>query len=145
MNLSLVVLAPASAILLAMRRYRALVISAAAILVLHTIGVIVASSSGPVAVACVHATLAAALTIPLLALGFGSAAVRPVGRAVRLSLPAVLIALVFPALVLLTSSPSGVVAAVALSAAGLLVYLLIGSFAWPSVGGRTLRLLLARG
>jgi hypothetical protein len=144
MNLSLAILAPASAILLALRRYRAFVLSSIAILALHTVGVTVASATGPVAVAVVHATLAAGLAIPLLAMGFGWQAAPAMGRAVRLSLPAAVIALVIPALALLTPAPSGLVPAVALSAAGLLAYLVIGSLAWPSVGGRTLRLLLER-
>jgi peptidoglycan biosynthesis protein MviN/MurJ (putative lipid II flippase) len=145
MNLSLAILAPASAILLALRRYRAFVVSAASIVLLHAGAVVIASARGPVAVAAVHASLAAALAIPLLGMGFGWQAAPAVGRAVRLSLPAAALALVFPALALLTPAPSGLVPAVALAAAGLLAYLVIGSLAWPSVGGRTLRLLLARG
>jgi peptidoglycan biosynthesis protein MviN/MurJ (putative lipid II flippase) len=145
MNLSLAILAPASAILLALRRYRAFVVSSGAILCLHAVGVILASTAGPVAVAAVHASLTAALAIPLLAMGFGWQIARAVLRVLRLSLPAAAIAIVFPALALLTPRPSGLVSAAALAVVGIVAYLVIGSVAWPSVGGRTLRLLLARG
>jgi peptidoglycan biosynthesis protein MviN/MurJ (putative lipid II flippase) len=144
MNLSLAILAPASAILLALRRYRAFVLSGSAIVLLHAVGVAIASTSGPMAVAAVHASLAAGLAIPLLGMGFGWQAAPAVARAVRLSLPAAVLALVFPALALLTPTPSGLVPAAALATAGLLVYGVIGTLAWPSVGGRTLRLLLSR-
>jgi putative peptidoglycan lipid II flippase len=145
MNLSLAILVPASAIVLAQRRYGALVVSAVAILLMHVAGVLIASTIGPEAVAVVHATLAAGLVVPLLAMGFGWQAVPAVARAVRLSLPAAVLALVFPALALVAPSPSGLVPAAALAAAGLVAYIAIGSVAWPSVGGRTVRLLLARG
>jgi hypothetical protein len=145
MNLALAILAPASAILLALRRYRAFVVSGISIVVLHAVGVIIASSSGPVAVAVVHASLAAGLAVPLLGIGFGRRAAPAVARAVRLSLPAAVIALVFPALALISPAPSGLVPAAALALVGLLAYLVIGTLAWRSVGGRTLRLLLARG
>jgi peptidoglycan biosynthesis protein MviN/MurJ (putative lipid II flippase) len=144
MNLSLAILAPASAILLALRRYRAFVLSGISIVVLHGVGVAIASASGPVAVAAVHASLAAGLAIPLLGIGFGWKAAPAVLRAVRLSLPAALLALVFPALALLTPTPSGLIPAAALATVGLLTYFVIGTLVWPSVGGRTLRLLLAR-
>jgi peptidoglycan biosynthesis protein MviN/MurJ (putative lipid II flippase) len=146
MNLSLAILAPASAILLALRRYRAFVVSAATILVLHVVGVVLAITfAGPLAVAIVHASLTAALAIPLLAIGFGWEAARAVARVVRLSLPAALIALVFPALALLAPRPSSLVPAAGLAVAGIAVYLVIGSVAWRSVGGHAVRMLLARG
>jgi peptidoglycan biosynthesis protein MviN/MurJ (putative lipid II flippase) len=145
MNLSLAILAPASAILLALRRYRAFVVSSAAILGLHAVGVVIASTSGPLAVAAVHASLTAALAIPLLAMGFGWEAARTVVRVVRLSLPAAVIAGVFPGLALLAPRPSSLVPAAGLAIVGILAYLVVGSVAWPSVGGRALRLLLTRG
>jgi putative peptidoglycan lipid II flippase len=143
MNLSLAILAPASAVLLALRRYRAFALAAALILGLHAIGVAVASANGPTTVAIVHASLAAALAIPLLALGFGWQAAPAVGRALWRSLPAFLIALVFPAVALIAPAPSGLVSAAALAAAGIFAYVVIGSVAWPAVGGRTLRMLLS--
>lgn len=146
MNLSLAVLSPASAILLALRRYRAFVVSAAAILALHAVGVVIASTYGqPLTVAAVHASLTAALAIPLLGMGFGWEAARAVARVVRLSLPAAAIAIVFPALAVVAPRPSGLVPATGLAIVGIAAYLVIGSLAWPSVGGRALRLLLARG
>ena len=89
MNLSLAILAPASAIL-SPCRYRAFVVSAASIVLLDAVGVIIASSSGPVAVAAVHASLAAALAIPLLGIGFGSDSAAPAVAAPCVAAAAVL-------------------------------------------------------
>jgi hypothetical protein len=49
------------------------------------------------------------------------------------------------ALGLLAPEPSSLIPAVALAVVGTLVYLLLGSLLWPSVGGRALRMLLTRG
>ena len=144
MNLALAVVAPASAIILSLRRYRALVLPALGVIAVHATGVIVASTSGAVTVATVHAAAGATLVVPMIALGFGRRGARAVLRALRLALPAAVITLVFPALSLVAPDPSGLIPAAALAIAGMAAYVVIGSLAWPSVGGRTVRLLLAR-
>jgi peptidoglycan biosynthesis protein MviN/MurJ (putative lipid II flippase) len=145
MNLALAIQVPAGAIVLALRRYRALVIAAVAGLVVHVVGVAVVSGSGPVAVAVVHAAVGAAMLVPILALGFGGYVWREAGRCIVRSLPVAPLALIFPALTLVLPAASGLAGAVGLSALGMLLYVAIGYVAWPAVGGRTVGMLLARG
>jgi peptidoglycan biosynthesis protein MviN/MurJ (putative lipid II flippase) len=145
MNLALAVQVPVGAIVLALRRYRVLVGTAVAVLVVHAVAVVIVSGSGPLAVAIVHAALGASIVVLLVAFGAGVRAAPAVARSVVRALPVVPLAAVFPALRALAPGSSGLVAAVALSALGMLIYVGVGSLAWPAVGGRTVRLLVARG
>jgi peptidoglycan biosynthesis protein MviN/MurJ (putative lipid II flippase) len=144
MNLAAAMWVPAGAVLLAMRRYRALVIPAIILLSVHSVAVAIVSDEGPLAVAIAHASAGAAVTVAVLAIGFGSRAPAAAARMVRGSLPVVPIALVYPALALLAPKPSGLLAATGLAVAGAALYVAIGYAVWPSVGRRALQLLLAR-
>jgi putative peptidoglycan lipid II flippase len=140
MNVAMVLLTPASAIVLALRRYRALVLPSLAMLAVHATGVALAAASGAVAVASVHAAVGAALTLPVLAIGLRGHVARAVARGLVRSLPAVGLALIFPALAVVVRDP-GWIAAAGLALAGLAAYFAVGTVAGPAVGGRTVRML----
>lgn len=142
MNLAMALLAPGSALVLTLRRYRALVWPSIGLLVVHTAVVIpLAATRGPVAAAVGHAVVGAVLVVPVLALGLSGRALRCAGVGVWRALPAAALALVFVPLAILVPAP-GWLAAAGLAIAGLGAYLALGTVLWPEVGGRTLRMLL---
>ena len=145
MNVGLAILSPLSAALLALQRYRALVVPVTWLLAVHAVATIVlATVAGPVSVAAAHATLGALLVVPVIAMGLGRSWPRQLARLVVRSLPAGVFALVFPLIALLLADPDGLFGAVAASTLGLAIYGAAGVFAWPSVGGRAIKLLLGR-
>jgi peptidoglycan biosynthesis protein MviN/MurJ (putative lipid II flippase) len=144
MHLASAIMVPAGAVLLAMRRYRAIVLSVLSMFAVYVVALAIVWSSGPVTIAIVHAAAGAALMVPLLGLGFGRPIVGAVVRVVRHSLPVAGIGLVFPALAWAAPEPSTLPAAVGLSAIALAAYVALGFAAWPSVGRRAMLLLVAR-
>ncbi len=135
-------LAPAGAVLLAMRRYRALAVPALAMLPMHAVVVLVMGA--PVAVAVAHSAFVAVLVIPVLLVGFGRReALRAAGSLVR-ALPAAVLADVIVVPALLLPEPAGPWAALGLGMIGVGAYLVVGALAWPSVGGRAVRMLVTR-
>jgi peptidoglycan biosynthesis protein MviN/MurJ (putative lipid II flippase) len=143
MNLVAAVLVPAGAVLLAMRRYRAIVTAALGVFLAYAIALAFAWDSAPTTIAVIQACAGAVLVIPLLALGFGRPAVPAVARALRRSLPVAPIALVFPLLGLL--DPVSLVPAAGLAIVGVAAYVVLGFIAWPAVGRRAVLMLVARG
>ncbi|HEV2770901.1 MAG TPA: lipid II flippase MurJ [Solirubrobacteraceae bacterium] len=135
-------LAPAGAVLLAMRRLRALVVPALILLPIHAVAVLVVKA--PVAVAVAHTALTAVLVVPVLMVGFGRReALRAAGSLVR-AVPAVVLAAVVVVPAVLLPDPAGPWTALGLGALGVGAYLVVGVLAWPSVGGRAVRMLVTR-
>jgi O-antigen/teichoic acid export membrane protein len=145
MHLASALMVPAGAVLLAMRRYRAIVISVLSVFAAYVVALAIAWSSSPVTIAIIHAAAGVALAVPLLGLGFGRPIVPAVGRVLRRSLPVIPLALVFPLLAWLTPAPETLTAAVGLSIVGLAAYVVVGFVAWPAVGRRAVLLLVSRG
>jgi hypothetical protein len=143
MNLVAAVLVPAGAVLLAMRRYRAIVTAALSVFIAYAIALALVWDSGPTTIAIVQAAAGAVLIVPLLGLGFGRMVVPSVLRALRRSLPVVPIALVFP--LLGTLHPASIGPSVGLSIVGMAAYVALGFIAWPAVGRRAILMLVARG
>ncbi len=145
MHLASALLVPAGAVLLAMRRYRAIVPPAVGVFVLYVVALAFAWDAGAVTIAAIHAAAGAALVVPTLAIGFGRPIVPAVARVLWRSLPVAGLALVFPLLAWLAPEPSTLPAALGLSVAGLAVYVVLGFVLWPAVGRRAVLLLLGRG
>ena len=145
MNLTAAVIVPVGAVLLGMRRYDAIVPSVLGVFVLYVIALAFVWGEGPVTIATIQAILGAALLLPLLALGFGRAAIGAMARVIWRSLPVVPLGLAFAAFAILAPAPSGIGQAVGLSIVGIAGYAVVGFVTWPAVGRRTVLLLLARG
>jgi peptidoglycan biosynthesis protein MviN/MurJ (putative lipid II flippase) len=144
LNLAFAVLAPLGSIVLALNRRRALVLPAVALVPVHIVVMVIVSPHGPVAVALGHAAVGATLPVAIALLAFGRAGLAMIVTAVWASAPVALIGLVLPAVALVAGAPATVPAAVALSAVALVLYAVLGTFAWPNVGGRATRMLLSR-
>jgi peptidoglycan biosynthesis protein MviN/MurJ (putative lipid II flippase) len=145
MHLVSALMVPAGAVLLAMRRYRAIVVSVLAVFAVYVVALAIAWSADTVTIAIIQAAAGASLVVPLLALGFGRPIVGAVIRVLWRSLPVAGLALVFPLLAWLTPAPSTLTAAVGLSIVGLAAYVVLGFVAWPAVGRRAVLLLVSRG
>jgi hypothetical protein len=145
MHLVSALMVPAGAVLLAMRRYRAIVPPVLGVFVAYVIALAVAWNADPVTIAIIHAAAGAALVVPMLALGFGRPIVAAVLGVLRRSLPVAGIALVFPLLAWAAPDPKTLSAAVGLSIVGCAAYVVLGFIAWPAVGRRAVLLLVARG
>ncbi len=145
MSLGLAILSPLSAALLAVRRYRALVLPVAWLLAAHALTtIIVATVAGPVSVAAVHSVLGVLLVVPVAALGLGHGWWRVLAGLVFRLLPAGALALVFPLIAFALGDPDDLAGAIAASALGVSIYGAAGAVAWPAVGGRAVDLLLRR-
>jgi peptidoglycan biosynthesis protein MviN/MurJ (putative lipid II flippase) len=145
MQLAWVLMSPLSSIALALGRQSALVLSALGVLLLYVVAALVASSVSPVAVAACQTVAGLATVVPVLVLTLGRGGVPIAARALTKALPSAALALVIPAIALFSPEPSGVVAAVGLAVGGVILYAVIASLVWPSVAGRALRMLIARG
>jgi len=76
--------------------------------------------------------------------GFGGReGLRAAGSLVR-AMPAAALAAVIVVPALLLPTPAGPWAALGLGTLGVGAYLVVGALAWPSVGGRAVRMLLTR-
>ena len=143
MGLSWALLAPLTTLALSLGLYTRLALVAAAMVPIHAALVIPASSVGPVTTAAAHATSGTLFVVAILLLIFGRRTLGTAAHALWVSLPAGLLALVFPALGLIGLAGNGV----ALSLVGLVLggalYAVLGVTLWPSVGGRALALLRA--
>ena len=93
-------------------------------------------------VAVAHAAIAVGMILLVAAGVFGRGAPRAIALAVWASLPAVLLAIVFPLLALV--APDGWFAAIVFSAIGLVVYVGLGALLWPSVARPVLHGVLRR-
>jgi peptidoglycan biosynthesis protein MviN/MurJ (putative lipid II flippase) len=135
---------PATTLVLSLKLFARLALVSASVVPLNATLVLAARVHGPLAVATAQAFSGALLVTMVFALVFQSHSVGAALGAIRRCLPAGAFALVFPALEL-----AGFSGSVGLSAAGLLVsaalYAVLAVKLWPSVAGRALRLLLARG
>jgi len=138
MGVAWAILAPLTTVALSLRMHSRLAVLAAALIPAQAIAVSVASPSGPLAVAVAHAAVGVALVLAVAVMVFGRKAGGAVLRAVGRSLPAGVLALVFPALGLLGLA-SGVATSIAAVAAGLLAYVALGVVLWPAVGGAVVR------
>jgi peptidoglycan biosynthesis protein MviN/MurJ (putative lipid II flippase) len=144
MGLSWALLAPLTTLALSLGLYARLAWVTAGIVPVHAALVIAASAIGPVTVAGAHALSGTLLVIAIMLLIFGRAALGAVAHALRASLPAAPLALVFPLVGLLGLADGGVAAALAgLVLAGVL-YVGLALKLWPSVAGEALRLLRKR-
>jgi O-antigen/teichoic acid export membrane protein len=143
MGLVWTVVVAGTTIALSQRRYRQLAIVGATMLVLQAALVVTVSSAGAIAVGIVHACIGSLLLIVPLVLVFGRRAGVETAGAVRLSLPAAGLVLVFPAAGLLGVGDT-VAAALAMLVVGAALYVALGALLWPSVGRRTVQLLLSR-
>jgi peptidoglycan biosynthesis protein MviN/MurJ (putative lipid II flippase) len=144
MGLVWCLLVPASTIALSLKMFRQLAVIAGAMIVVHFALVVPVSSEGVTAVAAMHAVSGSLVIVLVVLLVFGRDWMRAIGTAVRASLPAAALALVFPALGLAGLADSGVVAACAGLVLGAILYGVLGVALWPSVGRQSLRLLLSR-
>jgi O-antigen/teichoic acid export membrane protein len=144
MGLSWALLAPLTTLALSLELYWKLALVAAATVPIHAALVIPAAQDGPVSASAAHALSGTIFVIAIMALIFGRPAVAAAARAVRDSLPAAGLALVFPAVGLAGLAGHGSARALAgLAVAGTL-YLGLGVRLWPSVAGQAVRLLRTR-
>jgi O-antigen/teichoic acid export membrane protein len=143
MGLGWVLLSPLTTLALSLRLYGGLAFVCAGVLVIHAALVIPAATVGPVTAAGAHAISGTILVIGILVLVFRGESAGALAAAVRASLPAAPLALVFPALGALGLADNGSVSAVAGVALGGALYAVLGITLWPSVGGRALQLLRA--
>ena len=143
MGLVWTVVVAGTTIALSQRRYRQLAIVGATMLVLQAALVVAVASEGAIAVGIVHACIGSLLLFVPLVLVFGRRAGVETAGAVRLSLPAAGLVLIFPAAGVLGVGDT-VAAALALLVVGAALYVALGALLWPSVGRRTIQLLLSR-
>jgi peptidoglycan biosynthesis protein MviN/MurJ (putative lipid II flippase) len=143
MGLGWTVFVAATTIALSQRRYRQLAIVGVAMLAVHATAVVIVSSTGSIAVGIVHACTGSLIIALPLVLVFGRRAVIEAVGAAWVSLPAAGLALVFPSLTALGADDTAA-GALGLLVLGAAVYVALGAALWPSVGRRTLQLLLAR-
>jgi O-antigen/teichoic acid export membrane protein len=144
MALTWAALAPLTAMALSLRLFGGLAIISGAIVLLQLALMLVIGGGDPLTIAVAHAATGTLLVVFVLVLVSGRRAGAAGLRALRGSLPAFPLALIFPALMVagLDASVAGAVAGVLLGGA---VYLALAVKVWPSVGGQAVRLLLARG
>jgi hypothetical protein len=135
---------PATTLVLSLKLFAKLALVSALVVPVNAVFVLVARGHGTLAVAVAQALTGALLVTMVFALVFRSRSLGAAFGVIRRCLPAGALALVFPALAV-----AGFSGSVALSAAGLLLgaalYGILAVKLWPSVAGRAVRLLLARG
>jgi hypothetical protein len=141
MGLAWCLLVPVTTIALSLQMYRELAILAACMVAVHAALVIPAGGLGPRAVAVAHAVSGTLVVVMVLVLVFRGDSVQAGLDAVRASLPAGLLALVFPLLGLTALGDGGVAAACAGLLLGAALYVGLGIALWPSVGRRAVTLL----
>jgi O-antigen/teichoic acid export membrane protein len=135
------VLAPLTALVLALALYRQLVVLGVATIALQIAVVVPLAHVDTEAAGMGHAAVASLLMLALAVLIFGRGAVKAVIAAVVRCAPAGAFALVLPAARLLGPDDPGPVACIALAAVGLAAYGVLAVVAWPSVGGRAVAVL----
>lgn len=142
MCLAWAILAPLTTLALSLRMSRALTILAVSMLTLQVAVVIPLAQIGATSAALGHAIVGVVLVVVVAYMVFGRNAARASARALVKCAPAGPLALVFPAISWAgPADPSWLVAAV-LAAIGVAGYFAVATFAWPSVGGRTMHMLL---
>jgi peptidoglycan biosynthesis protein MviN/MurJ (putative lipid II flippase) len=138
------VLAPVIAAALSRRLFGGLAVVSGAAVLVQLVLMLAIGGRAPLTIAAGHAATGTLLMVAVLVLVAGRRAGAVAIGAVRGSLPALPLALVFPALEL-----AGFDRSVAASVAGVILggalYLALAAKLWPSVGGQAIRLLLARG
>ena len=143
MGLAWTVVVGGTTIALSQRRYRQLAIVGVTMMLVQAIVVVIVASGGPVAVGIAHACLGSLfLGLPLV-LVFGRGAGVETAAAIRLSLPAAGLVLVFPVAGTLAVGNTAA-GALALLALGATLYVALGALLWPAVGRRVIQLLLPR-
>jgi peptidoglycan biosynthesis protein MviN/MurJ (putative lipid II flippase) len=143
MGLVWTVFVAATTIALSQRRYGQLAAIAVGMLAVHAVAVVAVSGAGTIAVGIVHGvTGSLIIALPLIPV-FGRRAALAALDAVRVSLPAAGLVLVFPAIAALGLDDNAAVA-LALLVAGAALYVALGALLWASVGRRTIQLLLVR-
>jgi peptidoglycan biosynthesis protein MviN/MurJ (putative lipid II flippase) len=144
MGLGWAVLAPLIAVALSLRLFGRLALVSGAMVLVQLVLMVAIGGAAPRTVAIGHAVVGTLLVVAVLVMVTGRRAV-PVGlRALWASLPAFPLALVFPALALAGFDRS-IVASIAGVLLGGAIYVALAAKLWPAVGGRAVRLLLARG
>jgi O-antigen/teichoic acid export membrane protein len=138
------VLAPVIAAALSLRLFGGLAVVSGAVVLVQLVLMLVIGGRPPLTIAAAHAATGTVLLVAVLVLVAGRRAGAVALGALRGSLPAFPLALVFPALAVtgLDASLAGAVVGLALGGA---LYVLLAAKLWPSVGGQAVRLLLARG
>jgi hypothetical protein len=126
-----------------MRLYRQLMIASIAVVVVHAIAVALIDQEGTMAVGVVQTCTSTLLLLLPMAMVFARRLPWAVTTAIRTSLPALVLAAVYPALAAtgLDESVAGALAGLALGTA---LYLVLAAAVWPSVGRQAFRLLFAR-
>jgi O-antigen/teichoic acid export membrane protein len=144
MGLAWCLLVPASTIALSLQMFRELAIMAICMIGVHAALVIPAGTLGPRAVAAAHAISGTLVVVTVLVIVFRRESLRAGLEALWASLPAGLLALVFPVLGLTVLGDGSVAGACAGLLIGAALYVALGIGMWPSVGRRALRLLMER-
>jgi hypothetical protein len=143
MALGWAVLAPLIAVALSLRLFGGLAVVSGAVVLLQLALMIAIGGAAPRTVAIGHAVMGTLLMVAVLVLVARRRAGAVGLHALRGSLPAFPLALVFPALAVAGFDRS-VVASVAGVLLGGAIYAALAAKLWPSVGGQAVRLLLAR-
>ncbi|MEA2177751.1 MAG: hypothetical protein QOG77_1048 [Solirubrobacteraceae bacterium] len=143
MGLCWVLLTPVNTLALSLQKLRAFVVAAVVAVVAQLVIVVPLGRTVSVQwVAIAHAAIAVGMILLVAAGVFGRGAPRAVAIAAWASLPAVLLAVVFPLLELV--APDGWFAAIVFSAIGLVLYVGIGALVWPAVARPVLHGVLRR-
>jgi peptidoglycan biosynthesis protein MviN/MurJ (putative lipid II flippase) len=141
MGLAWCLLVPVTTIALSLRMFRELAVLAVCMIGVHAALVIPAGTLGPRAVAAAHAVSGTLVVVMVLVMVFRRESLRAGLDAVWVSLPAGVLALVFPVLGLTALGDGGVVEACAGLLVGAALYVGLGIGLWPSVGRRAVTLL----
>lgn len=144
MGIAWAVLAPMTTLALSLQMFGGVAAIAALVVPVHLALVVPASAVGPVTVAAAHALAGTILVVMVLVLIFRRRAPAVALVAIRRSLPAAALALVFPALRLVGVDDDTVVQAFIGLVTGGVLYVLLGVMLWPSVGRQSVRLLFSR-
>ena len=144
MGLSWALLAPLTTLALSLGLHLRLAVVTVAIVPVHTALVLAASGVGPVTVAAAHALSGTLLVVAITLLIFRLRALRAVAHALRASLPAAPLALVFPVLGALGLAGEGALKALAGLVAASVLYAALSVALWRSVAGQAIRLLRER-
>ena len=143
MGLSWAVLAPLIAVALSLRLFGGLAILSGAVVLLQLALMVALGGAAPLTIAIGHAAMGTLLMVAVLVLVTRRRAGAVGLHALRASLPAFPLALVFPALAVAGFDKSVVASVVGVLLGGS-IYVALAAKLWPSVGGRAVRLLLAR-
>jgi peptidoglycan biosynthesis protein MviN/MurJ (putative lipid II flippase) len=144
MGLAWTLLVTGTTAALSLRLYRQLLMASLAVVGVHALAVTLVDQEGTMAVGVVQVCSSTLLLLLPMALVFGGRRLLwAVTTAVRTSIPALLLAVVYP-LLAATGLDNSVPGALAGLCLGTVLYLGLAAALWPSVGRQAFRLLLAR-